>query len=248
MELTTNRNRGYVALGIVVICCAIFFSSFLFFATMFPFSSHFTTSSLPQSLPPDVCTVVTTTITDVNGSHRNFNVTCSGTVHLSELANVPDATLSPAVQSLLSNVTYSISFLSAIATVAVTLMVWSPQGKNHDKLVSRATFSLIATWLMSMTLVLALFLMLAQPLNAIPAFYSNCLLLILPALTLVGFGLSIISWGLPREGSLSPEAAISREATSETAYETKEENVLPNRHKSPAHPRAKKSKVGKRQA
>jgi hypothetical protein len=244
MEKTTNLDRGYVVLGTLVICFAIFLFLFFVSAAMFPFTGHYT-SSLPQTLPPDVCTVVTTTITGVNGTHRLFNVTCSGTLHLSDFASVPNAAVLPAVQSLLSNATYPISFLSAIATVAVTLMVRPPQGKNHDRLTSRTTISLISTCFMSMTLVLALFLMLAQPLNAIPALYSTYGLLILPELTLVGFGLGIISWGLPRGGPLSPEPTTS---TLRPAHETKEENVVPTLHKSSNHPRPKKSKVGKRQA
>jgi len=194
-QLSRNIRHGYTVLGIILICIGIGMPSYLYYEALIPVT--YPTKSSSQPPPPSTgCTVVTTTLTGENGAvHRLFNVTCSETLHISAILDTPNATLPSSAQSLLSNVSYTISVVSTIATVAVALAIVPFQGEDYAKLKSRTTFPLVATCFLSMALVLALFLILAHPLNAISPGYALCVVLLMLASTLVGYGFSIVSWG-----------------------------------------------------
>ncbi|MCJ7455629.1 hypothetical protein MUP07_02645 [Candidatus Bathyarchaeota archaeon] len=95
----------------------------------------------------------------------------------------------------MTNVSYIASVVSMIATVAVALAIVPFQGEDYVKLRARIAFPLVATCFLSMVVVLALFLILAEPLNVISPTYALCVMLLMLAFTLVGYGFSIVSWG-----------------------------------------------------
>lgn len=182
---------GYLVFGIILIGVGIFMPSYLYSEALVPVT--FPPPAGPQP-PSSECAVVTATITGANGTtHRSYNVTCPETLAISAILGASNATLPPSVQNLLSNVSYAISVISTLATVAVALAVLPLQGEHRAKLNSGTMF--FATFFLSMAVVLALFMMLAVPLRAIPTAYQLPVMLLMLACTLVGYGFSVISWG-----------------------------------------------------
>ena len=190
--LSTRIRRGYVVLGIIVISIGICMPSYLFYETLIPVTTVLSSSEPPP--PSTACTVVTVTFTEANGTtHRHYDVTCSETLHISSIPN--NATLTPVVQGLVSNLSYIASVVSTIATVAVALATMPFQGEGYARLRGSLALPLVATCFLSMAVVLALFLILAQPLSVVSPTYALCVMLFMLGSTLLGFGFSIVSWG-----------------------------------------------------
>ncbi len=192
-----KAGDGYLVLGVILIGVGVFMPSYLYLEGSVPGPVTFPPSTTSPQLPSSECTVVTATITDANGgTHRSYNVTCAQGLQISAIVGTSNATLPPSVQSLLSNVSYAISVISTLATVAVALAVLPLQGEHRAKLDSGMTF--LATFFLSMAVVLALFMILAVPLRAIPTAYQLPVMLLMLACTRVGYGFSVISWGALR--------------------------------------------------
>lgn len=197
MKRSLDLRDGYTLLGIVLIIAGISVSFYFFYFSQIPLVVTNVSRENPSSPPPE-CTVTTTTSTEVNGTtHTHYYVACSQTLNISDIPNNGTATsaLQPPTQVQLSSVTATISVVSTIGTVAVALTMLPLQGGERNDLKGGSWFSLLATVFLSLAVTIALFLILALPLNAIPTLWSLWLLFITPAFTLVGYGCSIVSWG-----------------------------------------------------
>lgn len=199
-----NIRDGYVLLGLILISIGIVMPLCLGAYALIPSIVTYVKSSSQPSPSSTACTVVTMTVTAENGDlHRLFNVTCSEAMHVSSLIfSMSNATLPAEVQSLLSNVSYTISVVSTIATVAVAFAIMPFQGEDYDGDSCASTWHrlpvispLVAIICLSTAVVLALFLTVAQPLNAISAATALCVILSMLGCTLVGYGFGIVSWG-----------------------------------------------------
>jgi hypothetical protein len=198
-------SRGYFVLGVFLICVAVFIPFYLYFESSIPVTIVTVASQPPQS---SECAVATQTITGSNGeTHRHYNVTCSLTVGISAIPN--NATLPFTTKNALSSASYAISLVSTIATVAVALAV-IPIQNDSDKCKTRIDYALIATCLLSIAVVLAIFLLLAQPLNAVTGGQSLCIGLLMSSFTLAGYGFSILSWGRLRTIGEQPLVSSKR--------------------------------------
>ncbi len=149
---------------------------------------------LPTSLnvvtvpSPESCSVSVTTVTGVNGTHRNFVVSCSETMSISQgnAGNYPSG-----IQIISSAFTSMFAVLSIVSSIGFAITTILFQGEDSDTMRRKdtAAFFLLTMLTFSLAIVLTLLFSVIEPLNGLSPSRSGLYLLLFSTLGGLSFSL-----------------------------------------------------------
>lgn len=183
--MRTVRLIGFLIYGLGIIILVLGAAMPAYFSGLAVRQSP--TTITPPSQPQLECSVSTTTITDVNGTHRLFAVTCTQPINISAGLTV---VFTPGPESLTAALSSVFTVLSIVSAVGITMIAIVFQGKALDKTKVLAP-SFLALCAFSTAIALTVVFGLSGPLSGSPPPEWSVYSLIVS--TFWGYGLSILA-------------------------------------------------------